>query len=565
MKKKRILFLIIFILLSNFVFPDDYSSLFDDIDSNDTTVDSVSTDDSRTKSEFSSFTIGNDFSLNFDGEHIFDFHIPVIKDHINFDGNIKSPKFKNQLGLSVKYKSLFLISNWQIDIFLNQFGDLNNLISAYPLENYISWSPWKFILRAGFQEFVWGTGDKINPTDNINPKDLTYGAENVKRTILSAYVGFYPFDFMSIETVYVPCEQNNIYPVDFAEKIPAQIFSSISLNQIIVNPMDPSTWLTAPVIKQEEKIVNTKFGEWDPKNFLIGGKLNFFFRFVDFSFSYLYDIDPFYTPVIDLEKENLFIKYINGDVTTDIPTGKSFYKLKSVNLERKRLHHFGADLRASIDRFGIWAEICYTMTEDYSMSSYKKRNHKLSWVTGFDFTYGPNGDFTFNFQYLGEFIPLFDNSFYSDYEDGQPDFTRMDDKKYMSEYYYRMLTNPIGNQTEALTQGFLLNMKWPVMNNLLVPSFTAAYYLPLLYNNYIIEDNEAKEFTRYGGILIKPELDIMPIDSFHIIIGADLFFSFQKIEDKDVELCYTDNIGTNYKNSNIYILIKYKWGMEFKK
>ena len=242
--------------------------------------------------------------------------------------------------------------------------------------------------------------------------------------------------------------------------------------------------------------------------------------------------------------------------TIDIPASY-YFRVDEIKLVRNRVHKMGTDIKATIDRFGFWGEFCFTLTDNYFMDSYKKRNHKASFTVGMDFNYGPNDDFYFNFQYFGEANLGYDDKFYSDYKDGKPDSAKVNDEKYMEEFYYRAMVNRFGDVEEGFINGISLKMSWPVLDNLLTPSFTGSYILPLIY------DYEVQK--RYGSIYLNPELDIMPIDSFHILIGADLYFSWIQKKDKDVELCTTDRLGTYHKDSSIYLAFKYKWGMDFVK
>ena len=497
---KIFLFIIIFFLfISTYTInaDEDYDSLFDDIESVETTDKSTNV------------FLTPVFQLSLLGEHGFEFHIPVIKDHIDFTGNIKAPRFSNDLGVKLTYKTLKLVTHWQIDAKLNEFGSIEDVMQVRPLENSITWSPWKFKMGAGFLYYTWGTADKSNPTDNLNPWDYSKGLNAQKLSVLSAFVNFYPVDFMSLELVYIPYEQSDIFPVDIANEIE---------EQFVVNP-------------------DIKELDFDPTSFVIGGKINFFFRYVDFSFSYIYDIDPFYTPEIELK--NLIV----------------FYNIKSIDLVKKRIHRFGTDIRTTIDRFGIWAEVCYSMTEDYLMSSYKLRNHKLAWAIGFDFNYGPNDDFYFNLEYIGEFRPDYYTNFYKDYDDGLPEMNK--DEDYYDEYYSKSLVDYLGGETEGLLHGLSLRMEWPVLNSLLNPKITAVYLVPLLYDY----DHE----IRYGGFTIRPEFDIMPIDSFHIVIGADLFFSWYRPSGEEIHINYYDTFGVFHNDTNIFIEVKYKWGFDFRR
>ena len=539
MKFLKTLFLSLLITLSILSFQMIYSQDEDVLSDEDIEglFDDFNTDQSAdTNTNGNNVTSDIGFELSLLGEHTFEFHLPVTGDEFNFDSYLKSPKFRNDLGVEIYFKNLKVISHWELDIVANKWGEWEKFAEFLPLENYISWSPWKFKLSAGFQNFTWGVADKINPTDNINPRDYRVGIESKKIPVLSLLLAFYPVDFLSIEAVYVPFEQDDKFPVDFAEKLED---------------------------KTDCSDVDTENIDFDPKSFILGGKVNFHVRNFDFSFSYLYDLDKYYTPVIEVEKVSLPL------------SDYDFYKLDSIDLVRKREHKFGADFKTTVSRFGLWLEFCYSMTEDYLMNNYHLRNHRISWVAGFDFNYGPNDKFYFNMQYMGELIPFYDNSFYKDYSKsdlgpfkaaiGKDDvpFDTGKDEDYYEEYYYRAVLYGLGSSYEGFLQGITFNMEWPVLNDVLTPSIVVGYYLPLIYDY----DREAK----YGSLYINPELDISPIDSFHILFGADLFYAWHRVEDEDesgeyiFDINRDDKIGSYFDDSNIYLEIVYKWGFDFRK
>ena len=119
MKKNRSCFFImlfLFILAYSMNAEKKYDSLFDDIKSDKTT-------DKSTNAFLTPV-----FKLSLLGEHGFEFHIPVIKNHMDFKGNIKAPRFNNDLGIEVSYKTLSIVAHWQIDAKLNKFGHIDNVL-----------------------------------------------------------------------------------------------------------------------------------------------------------------------------------------------------------------------------------------------------------------------------------------------------------------------------------------------------------------------------------------------------------------------------------------------------
>lgn len=512
---------------------DDLESLFDDIPAEEEQSSSEST-------ETGGFSMDSGFTLSLLGEHAFRFAAPVTEDHLDFEGYKKSPKFLNELGLIVEYKTLKVVSNWSFNLILNEWGDIEQVVEIAPLENSITWSPWKFNIQAGFLYHTWGTADKQNPTDNLNPRDLRMGLDNEKLPVLSAAVKFYPVDFLSLETVYIPFYMKSLMPMDITDEVPEEIFHGKMLD---LTALPDQKVLTIKHSKDVEYI----YPEFDPNLFVLGGKVSFFFRYIDFSFSYLYDMDDFWTPEIELDK----VEDAMGLMT--------FYRVDEIDLVRGRVHRIGADMKTNIDRFGLWLELSFNLSEDFELKRYQIRNHQLNWTLGFDFNYGPNDDFYFNAQYIGSFNLDFDDKFYTDYEDGKPDEDELGDEDYMEEYYYRAFTNKLGGVYEGLTQALIIAFEWPVLNSMLTPKLAAGYFLPLVY--------DYTEEIRYGGMLLKPELLIKPLDAFEIAIGAELVYAWHKKAGNDYVELQTENsqIGTFHKDSNVYIEARYKWGFDFTK
>ncbi|HOV14621.1 MAG TPA: hypothetical protein PK771_10085, partial [Spirochaetota bacterium] len=231
MNKIILIGLFIFVMIFSIFAEDDYSALFDNIKSDENTTDKSVNNDKKT--DLSNFSGIPDFKLTLYGDHKAEFRMPVIPDHFNFNGPIKAPKFLNELGIEVKYKDLKFKSAGKFDLILNDFGSWDKVLNLKPLENYISWSPWKVKLAAGLQFFSWGTADGLNPTDNINARDYTTGATSEKIPILSAAFSMYPVDFFSFDVVYVPFEQNDIFPRDFVAEIPEELFFGQSMDKTL--------------------------------------------------------------------------------------------------------------------------------------------------------------------------------------------------------------------------------------------------------------------------------------------------------------------------------------------
>jgi len=133
------------------------------------------------------------------------------------------------------------------------------------------------------------------------------------------------------------------------------------------------------------------------------------------------------------------------------------------------------------------------------------------------------------------------------------------DETYMQNYYERAMVNNVGRDTEGLLQGVTCNVKYEIADALFTPQITAVYAKPYQYD----DTNE----TRYGSVVLNPELDIKPVDSFHILIGSDLYYSWHKLssDDKITLDTTTDSIGNYTPSNNIYLKVVYKWNADVKK
>ncbi len=487
------LLIIIIIFFASILYgqEEDYSSLFDDEDSGTGEVEEES-DKGK-------------FDFDFYGEHSFDYFLPLDKNSFDFEGPL-APGLLNSFGLEIKTDKIKIISDWELSLILSRGASWDNILIARPLENLIEISAGKLKFGIGYQYISWGTADEVNPTDNLNPKDYRRILSGEKIPLFSAQFSIYPVDFLSIDFVYAPFEQNDLFPVEIADKIPDTVFGS-----------------GKNVVREELS--------FSPKSMITGGKINFYFPVIDFSFSYLYDIDPQYTPVILL------------DTSTSPDT------IDSIRLKRLRIHRIGFDLKASVKDFGIWLESCYSITEDPTASSYKIRNSHFDWTAGFDYS---KEKFYTNIQTTGRWIQNFDNSFYSDYPGGYPEAGNANNRTYMEKYYYRLFARNM--ETEGLNIGLLARFKWTLLDSMLEPSLSAGYFLPFLYDR----DYDKK----YGSLFLNPEIEIEPLESFSIVLGANLYYAWHKEKGSDrISLNYNDRIGQFKTDSSIYLSLKYNWNI----
>jgi hypothetical protein len=223
----------------------------------------------------------------------------------------------------------------------------------------------------GRQRIVWGTADKLNPTDNLNPYDmediLDFGRHRGSDAINMNY--YFNNDF-SMQGVFIPFFQ--------PANMPAGIFSDalnpgMQLPQGMVLKAYSDTVLTPRYSVGQSSVSALKF-----KGFAKG---------VDFSLSYVYGIDGF-----PLNTRNTFFP---ADTLDGI-------NIKS-QLSFARTHIIGADLATSLAGIGFWAEAAVFVPEkDIVMTNDLSALYPMSPVpvTQDFFVYGSY----FNIQYMHGFI-----------------------------------------------------------------------------------------------------------------------------------------------------------------
>lgn len=256
-------------------------------------------------------------------------------------------------------------------------------------------------LKIGRQRITWGTADKLNPTDNLNPNDLEdildFGRHRGSDAISFNY--YFNSDF-SLQGVFIPFFQPANMPVG-----------------LFANALNPTMELPqGMVLKGYSDIIQMpkyNLGE----STVAGGKFKGMVKGVDFSLSYVWGRDglPFAT-------RNTFVP-VDALGGININSQLSF----------ARTHIIGADLATSIAGFGFWAEAAAFITEKdvimtndfsafYPMSPVpvtrdsillNKTKPYIKFVLGGDYNFS-DGSYL-NFQYLHGFIHERGNENLNDY------------------------------------------------------------------------------------------------------------------------------------------------------
>ncbi len=392
-----------------------------------------------------------------------------------------------------------------------------------PGETAVFYAPGTLKFGLGYQEFSWGVADKRNPTDTLNARDYRYGVDAPRLVNPAASVSWYPASWVSIDVVYEPWKEQSKYPTDLVGKTSAGLSAAATKLKASV-----------PYYAAYNPTVTADTNNQDTSQPVYGARTNFFIPGLDLSLSYVYDKDPFYTPVVTMKSYS------------------GFWAPQKVDLVYKRIHRLGIDAKTTVEQFGFWLESAYNITEASASDAYDNRHNSLDWTLGMDFNYGPGSVYYVNFQYVGEYIFNYDASTNSDYQ-SNPVAAQLMDQNYMSRQTYRSLVQSLGTQTEQWTNGFTVSAKWPLDDELITPGIDAAVALPVSY--------DTTKATRYASGYFKPQVDYKPIDSLHILFGAELNYAWVKNSGSDSVSLDTanDRIGVYTPQNNVFVKVDYKW------
>jgi hypothetical protein len=324
----------------------------------------------------------------------------------------------NENRLTIKFdKKIADNSKFYSEIWLRNIGlpnitksaDLYNkgIVDPYNLEvreayiDMFSFLTKNLDLKIGRQRIVWGSADKLNPTDNLNPYDLEdildFGRHRASDAINMNY--YFNTDF-SLQGVFIPFFQPANMPMG-----------------VFANALNPSMNLPQGMILKgySDNILMPKYNLGESA--ITGGKFKGVVKGVDFSLSYVWGRDglPFVT-------KNTFIP-VDTLGGIEINSQLSF----------ARTHIIGADFSTSIAGIGFWAEAAafipekdMIMTNDlsamYSMPPLsvtkdtillEKTKPYEKFIVGGDYFF-KDGSYL-NIQFLHGFIQERDNDNLNDY------------------------------------------------------------------------------------------------------------------------------------------------------
>ncbi len=307
-------------------------------------------------------------------------------------------------------------------------------------------------IKIGRQRIVWGTADKLNPTDNLNPYDmedvLDFGRHRGSDAISFDY--YFNSEF-SLQGAFIPFFQ--------PANMPVGIFAN-ALNPTMEMPQG----MTLMGMSDQINMPKYNLGE----SSTAGMKFKGFAAGFDFSLSYLWG------------RDGMPISTYNTFMPVDTLGGINI----NTNLEFYRTHIIGADLAGSIGGVGVWAEAAafipdndVNMTTDLSAlfpagtpqqmtmidTTILKKEAYVKFVVGADYNFA-DGSYL-NFQYMHGFMTERGNDNLNDYFFLRYQMKFFDDK---------LKFTPIGG-------GFIVSDREDVKNNY------AIIYAPEL--SYMATDN----------------------------------------------------------------------------
>ena len=244
-------------------------------------------------------------------------------------------------------------------------------------------------VKIGRQRITWGTADKLNPTDNLNPYDLEdvldFGRHRGSDAISLDY--YFNSEF-SMQGVFIPFFQPANMPVG-------------TFANALISPMELPQGMTLRGFNDQIEMPEYNLSE----SSTAGLKFKGFAAGFDFSLSYVWGRDG-----MPISTYNTFIPVdtIGG---ININSQLSFY----------RTHIFGTDMAGSIGGVGVWAEAAAFLPENevimtnnlsalYPMSpvpvtqdtTVLEKKAYTKFILGADYNFA-NGAYL-NFQYMHGFI-----------------------------------------------------------------------------------------------------------------------------------------------------------------
>jgi hypothetical protein len=361
-------------------------------------------------------------------------------------------------------------------------------------------------LRVGRQRIAWGTGDKFNPTDNLNPYDLEdmwdfgrhLGSNGIKLT--------YYLKTFTLQGVFIPQYRSPILPDTnwTAAFMPNLSLSSLYNYQVSISPFLPPINVNVHLTGFSDTMVlpARDFKNNPTYGFKVKRKLKQW----DLSVSYVYarDVLPVASKLI-LNVDSFSFTY---------PTAEVYSKVKA-ELYFPRMHIAGLDFAGSIGGIGLRGEAALYFPEKVIMkrvalgdpisapmylpdSIVLDNEPYLKFVIGLDYTFKNN--MYINFQLIHGFL----------HERG----------------------------TENLNDYLMLGFDWKLFRD----------KLRLSILNSGLEIDDWSNITGNYALLYLPEISYVPVDNAEMVLGCRI------IDGKS-----TTGFGKVAGNDELFVRLKYSF------
>ncbi|MBN2442872.1 MAG: DUF1302 family protein [Spirochaetales bacterium] len=398
-------------------------------------------------------------------------------------------------------------------------GIMSDKLMIKPGEVYLSLYLNKLDITIGHQVISWGTADGLNPTNNINPKDLSdlthIAASDTKDLIMpvnAVRFNFYPADFLNFEGVFIPLFTPPGMP-DFSSYLPPEL-SGLSDN------------------------INFCYPDSAPASFESGMKANFTLPGIDFSLSYLYAWDD----IPDI-KVNILQQDIGGGMMFGTPA--------SLEFTFNRVHIIGADFAWPLFDIDFRGEAAYFITEDTTGDDVFIKNPYLYYVLGAGYTFFD--DLNINLQFSQKIITNYKKISDYDYNiDPMNPASWNQDDSYYEEAYTTQFFPLASYQKGALMSTIMLIIRQNFLDDLLETSFIGMYNFPEDYN-------DADPDRKLGDFMLKPALKYKFTDAFDIELGANLFFSMKEDTNDDLIRDSYTTFGMIDDKDSFFLKLKYSY------
>ena len=252
----------------------------------------------------------------------------------------------------------------------DDINELTNLQTLTPVElnlkeGYLDLYSFLFPfldVRVGKQIIVWGTADKINPTSNICPLDLSNILDfGNKLGVNALQLNFYVGD-ITLSTTYIPSFTPSLLPSNFLE-----MSGQNSVSNITLDVPSQKLGLTSQAAAKIDIPIST----------------------FDFSISYYYG--RYNIP----NAKKVFM------ITDDL-LNPTYFNIESTTMFFPKLQVIGGDFSGSLFNLGVWGEAGYFIPQKYSLNTYvhtsttpymqfssdnKVDDPYFRYVLGFDYTF----------------------------------------------------------------------------------------------------------------------------------------------------------------------------------